>query len=225
VHGALKVFITSSEVIVMPIPANNRFFQNFFTGYKIHGRHDCQPSVLYDEAPVIFTALRGNNIAVLDDPTFDPITGRPRDNGLIDPYDTTQFEIGNTKGIEGTILECRNVNISANNTLWFTCAFLPFESHTSGAFNNFAIFAAYLQSDLNIDESFDQVQPFHTIELGQSLNVTDSSRHNVAWETFSWRPPHDFSGTLCWIVSTGKFIATNQETYPSMLLLDIIEIA
>jgi hypothetical protein len=212
----------------MTIPANNRFFQKGLKGYHIHGRSKSLSGFSYIDGNITNTAvtitpIRGGRIAILDDPSFDPVTGRPQNNRT-KPFDTSQFKIGSTTGVDGAILECRNVNIPANKALWFIWVFLPFESSTSGTFNNFAMFTAYQQNDLGTHGDFDHVVPFYSDVLGQSKKISDRSRSNLPWHVYSWQPAQHFFGTLCWIVSTGKFTRTNKKPHPSLLLLDTIDI-
>lgn len=210
----------------MPLLANNRFFQNAFDGYILHGRGQCLAGIDYDGGvpATTFKPLQGGNIVVLDDPAFDPVTGRPTGNGFPDPCDTSFFSVLSTIGIDGSILECRDVNLSANSELRFIWAFLPLESHTSICFNSFALFVAYDQDDPGSAGDFANATPTYTTVLGQSKNIPDSSRQNICWQVSCWQPQQNFSGTLYWIVSTGAFAQTNSHCRPSMLLLDSVEV-
>ena len=213
----------------MSIPLNNRFFQNDLNGYQLHGRNSCVDVFDYPVndstgATKSIFPIRGGRIAVLDDKAFDPLTGRINGNGLAAPCDTSQFKVGSTTGIDGAILECRDVSISANSALWFIWAFVPFEPRTSNTFNNFAMFAAYRKSDLGPDGDFSGVTPFYSEVLAQSKKITNSQRKNLFWQASAWQPDSHFNGTLCWIVSTGKFTSTSKQPHPAVLLLDTIDV-
>lgn len=217
----------------MPIPVDNPNFQHDFEGYRLHGRHSIVNSFDYDDGesinPINITSIRGGNIAVLDDPAYDPQSGRPHGGGLIAPFDTSQFKIADkalnrvTTGVDGTILECRDVEITTDETLWFTWAFLPYDSHTSHEFNSFALFIAFDQTDLNSDNSFDPTTSLFKQDLAQSKKIRDESRNNISWQTTSWKPDNIFKGTLCWVVSSGEFGSTTRTPFPGVLLLDSID--
>lgn len=212
----------------MSIPVDNRFFQRGLQGYTLHGRHSCDPTANYEGK--LIRPIRGGNICILDDPSYDPVTGRPMGGRLVDPINTSQFIIDDvdtgrvTTGFNGSILECRDVNVSANSALWFIWAFHPQESHTSNVFNSFAIFATYNKADLNANGSFDNVAPADIQILGESKKLNDTLRSEISWRAMSWEPAHNFSGTLCWVVSSGKFANSGQEPMPATLLIDTIDI-
>ena len=221
----------------MTIPVNNRFFQRGLEGYTVRGRHSSKPTVTYtyldqsEDKEKLFAPIRGGNICVLGDPKYNLIRGTPV-GGPNDLVNTRQFKIHKdeddpeptTKGVSGSILECRDVNVAANSALWFIWAFLPQESHASNVFNSFAIFTAYNKDDLNADGSFDNVVPADTQILGESKKLTDAMRSEISWRAMSWEPADDFSGTLCWVVSSGKFGNAGQDPWPATLLIDTIDI-
>ncbi len=196
-----------------------------YNGFSLHGRGRCVNNFTYlsNSSTKIFAPSSGQ-IGVIDSPEFDPITGRPSGNGLASSFDTSDFSVDSTQGVDGAVLECRNVVIPKRKRLVFRYAFLPYESHTSNKFNDFALLSAFKKGDLNSNGGFASVQPFHSMVLGQSLSIADHTRDQLDWLIGEWNPNKKFEGTLCWVASTGAFVATSQLPKPSVLLIDTIEI-
>ncbi len=210
----------------MPLSNSSRFFDEYDPSGKVSetSKFFYDPKVLgavsLDIEPVL-----SEKIITIDDPFYDPITARD------DACDTSAFKVDDrvynrvTKGSNGALIECKNVEIPANSVLWFHYLFLPYESHRSNAFNSFSYFFAFNDTYLNDQGEFDIAKTRCVKSLGESLKVKDYNRSSLTWQVESWIPDEDFSGTLCWMVSSGSFADSGQIPMPAVLLLDSVQIA
>jgi hypothetical protein len=218
----------------MPIdPRNSCFAQGLGRYYRVHGRHSLRSQVTYvfgGKRLKTFKPVKGGRILQLDDPSFDMQAGRPGsacDTGHLAYHYHTDTN-GTDIGLNGALLECRNVHIPRSSVLLYSYVFLPFETSTNVLFRSFALFVAYEQSSVDAQGGrFQDVKkPYAIQQLGNSGEMPDHLRPQLEWRLGSWQPTEDFTGTLCWLSSTGRDFGkdTDGECIPSMLLLKSIEI-
>jgi len=212
----------------MPLPSANSYFQDgTLQGFGTQGAVRIVQSFDAIYGAHRFEPIRGMHFIVLDDPakidgdgTRTPSPGDPK------PADTRRFTFApdadgrTTLAADGAILECADVSIQPNQTLWFHWAFTRFDWSPA---NDFALFAAYHGGHTGGSPTF-------TCLLAESLQLERQNRWFTEWQAFSWRPTTAFNGTLLWIVSNG--ISTTIPTprpganaRPSALLLDGVELS
>jgi hypothetical protein len=211
----------------MPLPTTNSYFQDgTLQGFTTEGTVRIVESFDAIHGAHHFCPVRGAHFIVLDDPSkIDGDGARKPAPGDPKPADTTRFTFTpdadnkTTLGVDGAILECRNVLIQPGQTLWFHWAFARFDWSPA---NDFALFVAY-------EDGRTDGPPAYTCVLAESLVLERQTRWFTDWQAFSWRPATPFNGTLQWIVSNG--ISTTLpvprpggNARPSALLLDCVEL-
>jgi len=211
----------------MPLPTRNPYFQDgTLDGLVTHGAVRIVESFDAIHHAHRFLPVRGAYLIVLDDPwNIDGDGSRAPAPGDPPPADTSKFSLlpdangQTTLGVDGAILECREVVLTPGQTLWFHWAFARFDWNPA---NDFALFTASSGSGA-------AAQVVCTLPLIQSIELERQSRWYTDWQVCSWRPTEPFSGTLRWIVSNG--ISTTVPiprpgggARPSALLLDCIEV-
>jgi hypothetical protein len=211
----------------MPIPnLNSGFQQGRFDGFVTRGPCAVVKSFQTIHASHTFRPVTGDYFAVMDQPEkIDSDGARRLDPGDPPPIDTSAFTFSpdadgkTTLGIDGAMLECQDVRISAGRSLWFHWAFARFDW---SPFNDFAVFTAYPDDRV-------AAPPFYKEVIIQSIDLERQSRWYADWCVFSWRPETDFRGTVRWIVSNGLSQSIpsprpGANARPSALLLDCIEV-
>jgi hypothetical protein len=211
----------------MPLPEDNTCFEKgTFEGFATQGL--CR---VMKEFPAFMNVdqlrpFRGQYVAVLDDPhKIDSDGARRLDPTDPLPADTSPFGFPNdaagrvTIGVDGAILECRDVTIEAGQAIWFHWRFARF---SWSPFNAFALFETSANEMPGTD-------PVHRAILAQSIQLEDQNVLYTPWTAYAWRPTARFSGTLRWVVSSG-FSTTNPSAMgrvsgrPGALLIDSIEL-
>ena len=132
----------------MPLPTTNSYFQDgTLQGFTTEGTVRIVESFDAIHGAHHFCPVRGAHFIVLDDPSkIDGDGARKPAPGDPTPADTTRFTFTpdadnkTTLGVDGAILECRNVLIQPGQTLWFHWAFARFDWSPA---NDFALFVAY----------------------------------------------------------------------------------
>ncbi len=211
----------------MPLPTTNSYFQDgTLQGFATEGIVRIVQSFDAIHGAHRYSPVRGAHFIVLDDPAkIDGDGARKPDQGDPKPADTTRFTFPpdadgkTTLGVDGAILECREVTIQAGQTLWFHWAFARFDWSPA---NDFALFAAYNGANTN-------APPVFSRRLAESLELERQNRWFTEWQAFAWCPAATFTGTLRWIVSNGLSTALpvprpGGDARPSALLLDCVEL-